>query len=154
MTDSKVPGPLDFDFEKARAAPAPAELQKFVHQITDQTAYGGEEKRGRTRYRIAIEVPAVELDDDLQPMGAPFIAMSRDISTSGICLVHTQRVTAPQLLIRLDNLNGMRVQVVVEISRRRKLKHFFEISGNFILRCNESAVVESPPTVSSVEATP
>jgi hypothetical protein len=154
MTNMTVADPLDFDFEKTRAAPAPVELQKLVHQLTDQTAYSGTDKRERTRYRIAIEVPAVELDDDLQPMGAPFVAMSRDISTSGICLVHTQRVTAPRLLIRLDNLNGMRVQVVVEISRRRKLKHFFEISGNFILRCNESAVVESPPTVSPVEAAP
>jgi hypothetical protein len=151
MTDMTVAEPLDFDFEKARAAPAPVELQKFVHQLTDQTAYSGTDKRGRTRYRIAIEVPAIELDDELRPMGEPFIAMSRDISTSGICLVHTQRVTAAQLLIRLDNLNGMRVQVVVEISRRRKLKHFYEMSGNFVLRCNESSAVNSPQAISPAE---
>ncbi len=94
MTDLTVAEPLDFDFEGARIAPAPAELQKFVHEITGQTDYSGAEKRGRTRYQIAIEVPAIELDDDLRPLGEPFIAMSRDIYTGGICLV-TRNASRP-----------------------------------------------------------
>jgi hypothetical protein len=154
MTDLTVAEPLDFDFEGARIAPAPAELQKFVHEITGQTDYSGAEKRGRTRYQIAIEVPAIELDDDLRPLGEPFIAMSRDISTGGICLVHTQRVAATQLLIRLDNLKGMRVQAVVQITRRRTLKRFFEMSGNFVLRCNESSAADSRQTVSPADTAP
>jgi hypothetical protein len=154
MTDLTVAEPLDFDFEKAQIAPAPAEMQELVRQLADQTSFGGPEKRGRSRYRMAIEVPAVELDDDLRPTGAAFVAMSRDICTTGICLVHTHRVAADQLLIRLDNLKGMRVQVVVQITRRRQLKQFFEMSGNFVLRCNESPAADSLQTDSPADTAP
>ncbi|HEV8067625.1 MAG TPA: hypothetical protein VGP76_07800 [Planctomycetaceae bacterium] len=85
MMDLTAAEPLDFDFEKARIAPATMELQEFVCQLMNQPLYNGGEKRERTRYQIAIEVPAIELDDDLRPLGAPFIAMSRDISAAGIC---------------------------------------------------------------------
>ena len=37
MTDLTVAEPLDFDFEKARIAPAPAEMQALVRQLADQT---------------------------------------------------------------------------------------------------------------------
>jgi hypothetical protein len=151
MTDLTVAEPLEFDFDKARIAPASMELQEFVRQLMDQPLYKGGEKRERTRYQIAMEVPAIELDDDLRPLGAPFIAMSRDISAAGICLVHAHRVAASQLLIRLDNRKGMKVQVVVQVSRVRDLKQFFEMSGNFVLRCNDSPVGSSPQTVSPTE---
>jgi hypothetical protein len=137
MPDLTLAEPLDFDFEKARIAPAPAEMQELVRQLANQTCFDGPEKRGHSRYRMALEVPVVELDVDLRPTGAAFVAMSRDISATGICLVHTHRVAADQLLIKLDNRKGMRVQAVVQITRRRQLKQFFEMSGNFVLRCND-----------------
>jgi hypothetical protein len=154
MTDLTVATALDFDFEGARIAPAPVELQDFVRKLFDQTPYSGGQKRAQKRYRVAFEVPAIELDDDLRPMGEPFVAMSRDISTGGICLVHTHHVAAERLLVRLDNLKGMRVQVVVQISRRRQLKQFFEMSGNFVLRCNESSAADSLQTDSPADTAP
>ena len=151
MTDEPVVEPLNFDFEKARIAPAPAELQGIVRQLADQAYYRGPQKRAKKRYRVALEVPAIELDDDLRPLGEPFIAITRDLSANGICLLHTQRVAADQLLVKLDDRNGMQVQVVVQISRRRQLKQFFEMSGNFVLRCNDSPAVNSPPADAPVE---
>jgi hypothetical protein len=39
----------------------------------------------------------------------------------------------------------MKVEVVVQISRVRDLKQFFEMSGTFVLRCNDSPADSSPP---------
>jgi hypothetical protein len=107
MPDLTLAEPLDFDFDAAQFGPAPAEMQEFVRQVIDQAPDSGVQQRGRSRYQIAIEVPAIESDEDLRPLGEPFIAMSRDISTGGRCLVHTHRVASDRWLIRLDHLNSL-----------------------------------------------
>jgi hypothetical protein len=50
------------------------------------------EQRQSNRRPLIIEVIALPLDEQLQPIGGSFVAVTRDISTCGVSLVHTTRV--------------------------------------------------------------
>jgi hypothetical protein len=125
--------PFVFDFRNARLAAPATELREMLQGLTDQK-YVGVQKRASKRSRIATEVPAVALDEHLCPVGDPFVAMSRDISTGGICLVHTGRVEAPYLLVKLEITKWRSIQLVAKILRCRQLKGFFELAGEFVMR--------------------
>lgn len=126
-----------FDFDQANlAAPGP-DMRDLVNSLAND-GYVGTQKRASPRHRITMEVAAVPLDELLRPIGDPFIALTRDISAGGISLVHTRRVAAPYLLLKLDNGGGVAVRVITKVLRCRQLKRFFEVAGKFVSRCTDS----------------
>jgi hypothetical protein len=124
---------ISFDFSGVRASAPIDDVRDFVQCLADQP-YVGAQKRASPRQRLAIEVPAIPLNSQLQQAGEPFVAMSRDISTGGIRLVHTMHVSAPFLLIELESGDNVRLQIVTKVLRCRQLKRFFELAGQFVAR--------------------
>ena len=88
-------------FEQARMAEPPLDLQLFAEQLSQQEEHDPTGKRESERFQMATWVPAVLIDEQLQPTGAPFLVMTRNISTSGIALVHTQPIKEGNIAIEL-----------------------------------------------------
>jgi hypothetical protein len=123
-----------FEFSRFELAPISVELQQFVQELTRNESPGLKQKRLATRFPFAIEVPAVELDEAWEPIGIPFVTMSRNLSVEGLSLVHKSAITAPYLLIRLDQKDLPSIQMVVQKLRCRPLKGYFEIGAKFIAK--------------------
>ena len=77
---------------------------------------------------------AVPLDENRQPCGEPFLALTRNISRGGIAILHSEGVTAPYLLLRIETGRHKAIQTVVQVVRTRSFYQFTEISGRFELK--------------------
>jgi hypothetical protein len=124
--------PAQIDFNRDGLVHPPEAIATFVAHLTNQKA--ATERRASNRHRLAAPVAAVPVDDDFRPVGQPFMATTRDVSTSGLALIHTRAVDAQYLAVELPAVAGKTMQVVMQVLRCRPLGRFYEIAGPFIVR--------------------
>ncbi|MGE3313940.1 MAG: hypothetical protein AB7O26_02410 [Planctomycetaceae bacterium] len=91
-----------------------------------------DDKRSSPRVRVQVSVPVVPVDASGRPVGEPFVAESRNISATGICLMYKHRVTARYVLVELPGPKQERQQVAVEIIRSTVVDDGFEFAGPFV----------------------
>lgn len=120
--------------QRFRPLQPPAELLSFVErQIRTAHSYAGAERRMKQRYLIAVPVTVQPLDRRLKPVGDPFPAVTRDISPTGIGVVHVEPLK-PQLLALGMEIADEQVNLVVEVLWCRGIGPFFYSGGDFIKR--------------------
>jgi PilZ domain len=69
------------------------------------------------------------------PVGEPegeFEAVTRDISSSGISILHTAPVDAPYLNLRFTESRPDAATIIIEVLRRRKVGPMWETAGKFL----------------------
>jgi hypothetical protein len=116
-----------------RAVPA-SQVGEFVDRlIHDKTHHPGPERRRCPRYPLAQSVSAVPLDDQLQPTGPAFDAVTRNISASGVCIISPLRCDEKYLSLLLVNSSADYLEVVVRVARFRVVGQMYEYAGPFIL---------------------
>ena len=93
-----------------------------------------------------VEVWVQPVDSGFEPLGEPFTAVSRDISSSGIGLMHTRAIREKYLWLRLETRGGVKMNVVAEVLRCRPLGMFYEIGAKFVAKLDEAAGFEAPKT--------
>ena len=64
--------------------------------------------------------------------GLPFLAVTRDVSTGGLCMLHTRPAPASKLFVEIERPNDTPLDVVLNVRRNRRVGLFFEIAGDFI----------------------
>jgi hypothetical protein len=106
-------------------------INEFVRAV-GRSRVSDDERRSEKRRPVVLDIIAVPLDEDRNPCGEPFLALSRNISRGGIALLHTERVKAPYLLLRIETLRHEVIQAVVQVIRARNFYQFTEISGRFV----------------------
>jgi hypothetical protein len=121
-------------FEQARLAEPPLDLQTFAVQLAAYDEQDPTGKRASERFQMATLVPAIRIDEQLEPVGEPFLVMTRNISTSGIALVHTQPIKEGRIAIELTGASGERIQLALQILRCRELDRFYELGCRYLRR--------------------
>jgi hypothetical protein len=115
----------------AEALP-PERVVNFVRRvIRGEKFYGGPERRVHLRYPITIPVRATPLNDAEEPVGEPFLGITRDISIEGLCMYHMQSVKEKLLQLELTSPNREQISVLLEVVRCKAVGPFFEIAGRF-----------------------
>jgi len=113
------------------------EIAAFVKRMTsDAHFYMGTEKRTEARYAISIAVNAFPINHSYEQTGQEFVAVTRDISTRGLALLHTQAVTTKWLAIEAISPQNERIRTVIEVLRCRAIGPLFEIAGKFVTDLN------------------
>jgi hypothetical protein len=112
------------------------ELDDCVTAVAGASATN-EERRTDKRRPVVLDVIAVPLDQDQQPCGEPFMALTRNISRGGIAILHTEKVTAPYLLLKMETARHETMQIVVQVVRLRSFYQFTEICGRFELKAEK-----------------
>lgn len=112
------------------------QLDSLLNKLRD-SHQPGREARGSRRYAVSIPVPVVPIDEDGAPVDRPFNAVSRDISSSGICLLHTRATNAKHLAIVINWAGKKPIRLVVEVIRCRAVGRFYEIAAKFTSRMTE-----------------
>jgi hypothetical protein len=110
-----------------------SKINQFVRTVCN-SRMSDDERRSEKRRPVVLNIIAVPLDEDRNPCGEPFLALSRNISRGGIALLHTETVKAPYLLLRIETLRHEVIQAVVQVIRARNFYQFTEISGRFIAK--------------------
>lgn len=89
------------------------------------------DRRGGDRRPVLSSVLAEPLDENFQPAGPAFVALTRNISRGGIALLYTQPIGARYLAVRQPGVEG-RVVRYVEVVRSKLIGYGYEIAGRFI----------------------
>ena len=115
-----------------RAVPA-NQVGEFVNRlIHDRTHYQGPERRRCPRYPLAESVSAIPLDDQLQPTGPPFDAVTRNISACGVSIISHKRCEKKYLSLLLVNSSSDYLEVVIRVIRFRAVGPMYDYAGRFI----------------------
>lgn len=88
-------------------------------------------RRGEGRRAVLSSVLAEPLDEKLQPAGAPFVALTRNVSRGGIALLYTQPIGARYLALRQPGADGRDMRYI-EVVRSTLIGYGYEIAGRFI----------------------
>jgi len=141
--------PEAFPIDHSQIPKPSAELNQHATDLNLLEATGTE-KRGAFRHLAVMPVIAQPMDAMLHLAGGPFAAVSRNLSTNGICLLHTRAVTEKFLGIELAGPHGEMIQVLLHVLRCRSRGPFQDVAGEFITKMYyPSADTENP----HVEAT-
>ncbi len=91
------------------------------------------ELRRHPRQPLMMSIPAMKLDEDLFPVGEDFTVLSRNLSSSGIALVHTRPLEGKlAVLIELPEIGH--VQLLLRIVRSKQVGPMYEMGGQFFDR--------------------
>jgi hypothetical protein len=121
-------GPIAIDSLEVDAAPD--SIRMFVERLTKLgTPVVEFERRKHPRYRIVKPIVVVPVNENNEPVGRAFEAISRDLSTGGISFIHTRAAKASRMVVELTGAQGDRKQLAIQILRCRPWNHFYEIAG-------------------------
>ena len=110
-------------------------VQRLISQYTQDGRFAGDnERRSEQRFPIALPVMVRPIGDDLQSAGEPFMAVTKDISTRGIGLLHYEPISSKFLAIRLTDRDGLKLTGAIEVLRCRPVGQFFEVGGKFVTK--------------------
>ena len=110
-----------------------SQVGEFVDRlIHDKMHYRGPERRRCPRYPLAVSVSAIPLENQLQPAGSPFNALTRDLSASGLSMISDTRCEAKYLSLLLVNSPSDYLDVVIRVVRFRVVGPMYEYAGPFI----------------------
>src|ERR1700722_17475510 len=132
-----LPDARALPIDRAMLPPPSAALMKFVRERAVAQA-GGTELRRSKRYTAVLEVIVVPLNEHFRPSGLPFLAVTRDVSTGGLCLLHMRPAPAGLLFIEIERPNVPPLEVVLNVRRNRRVGQFFEIAGEFVPIADEA----------------
>lgn len=135
--------------DRSQDRPSASDLQQIralTRQVADKRHQVERENRSHRRWNLAMPVVAVPLDDSHQPIGEPASMITRDISTSGISLLHTQPVPSGFLRVQLDAPILQSTELIVRVVRCRTIGVYTEIAGEFVARidANERSAGSEP----------
>jgi hypothetical protein len=131
-TDFSMTDVLSLCVDYTNLASSRSAVDDFVAAV-ERNEQRDDERRKEQRKPVCADVIAVPLDENRQPCGEAFLALTRNISRGGIAILHTERVTAPYLLLRIETGRHQSIQTVVRVVRARSFYQFTEISGRFEL---------------------
>src|ERR1700693_3624395 len=120
----------------------PSEMMEFVKNLIRDDYSQKRNTAGRpARVFEAVIIP---LDEKLQLIGDPFIALTRTVSLARVSLVHTEPIHASFLRVSLEVVN-LGATMVAKVRRHRQLKQYFEVGCEFVARATPDS--ELPPAI-------
>lgn len=90
------------------------------------------EQREEPRYTLSAIIELQPIDENLQPSGEIFQAVSRDISITGIGLTHNRAIDSDLLAVQLTNAEGDQLQTVIQVLRSQPFESTWDIGGRFV----------------------
>lgn len=117
---------------KATAPKPPTAMVKYVERFCSSIEGDGCRRRGR-RATLLATVTAIPLGSGFKTRGEPFKAIARDVSETGISMLHTRAVTANRLALQWQQLASpaRTISIVVRVLRCRPVGPFYELAGEF-----------------------
>jgi len=136
--------PARIMFDDRNLSRPPEAIAEFIAKMM-RTDHKGTDKRSAQRRAVVVPVPMIQLDENLSPTGNVHMAVTRDISSSGVSLISTRAANSPFLAVELSVSYEETIQIVMRVSRCRPLRCFYEIAGPFFTVAQEDSVYDAEP---------
>ena len=108
-------------------------VAEFIHAlVTDVKSYNGVEQHAEPRFPVCIPVEATPYDVGEHRTREKFVAVTRDISVSGITFLHTKSVEEDFWVLEFQRPAVKGIRLVMEVLYRRPIGPFWEIAGRFV----------------------
>jgi hypothetical protein len=123
------------DTQRTLLSSDPNGIRNAVELITKDTRHREMrclERRSDTRLPFQRPVEVVALGDHGEPIAStigPIIAYTRDISASGVGLLHDQPIPSKRVLVNFEMLGGETIGLVVALTWSRYVGDFWHSSG-------------------------
>ena len=109
----------------------PSELVDYARrQIVNATLYKGDERRLEGRYPMILPVRAVAVDEHYHVTGETFHLITREVSATGIGLLHTERIDADYLALNFS-VAGVEVNLIARVIWSAPQGPFYGAGGRF-----------------------
>jgi|GEM_PF-1442416 len=113
----------------------PAEkISAFVEQLIENSRAPQHERRMYRRHLLSVPVLVRPVDRACRPLDVPFEVLTRDISTTGIGLLHVNPIACAFLALQISGREGDDLRILMRVVRCRPLASFYEIGGRFLLK--------------------
>jgi hypothetical protein len=108
-------------------------ITAFIRGLIDdaQKAFIADRRR-ELRHPLSVPVTVTPVGDANRRLTGAFVAVTRDISTTGISFLHTNLVNDHYLNLRFTESRPDAPTIVIEVLRRRKIGPLWEIAGKFL----------------------
>jgi hypothetical protein len=112
---------------------SPDTIASFIQQtIVELHSFREEIRRSERRESVAIPIIVTPLDENLNPVGAEFSAVTRDVCCSGIGLFHTKHITARWVEIEMSTpATHQELRLLAEVHHCTRVGKFFLIGCQF-----------------------
>lgn len=120
----------------ARVGSVPPEcVQRLVRSLNNDVREGFDCQD--KQYRMAAPVTAVPLEADFKVAGEPLRMTTKDISVSGVSLIHTRFTEKPYFALDFAIAGADHVEATVEVLGVKNFGPVYEIAGKFISRVTQ-----------------
>ena len=114
-------------------------IAEFNQKLVADNHFTGAERRPHPRYNVTLEATALAIDESGQPLGAPFVMVTRNISNTGLGVIHTEPLEPGQrFIVELLARERDQVRLIAEVVHCRPVARFFEIGLRFQTCAEES----------------
>ncbi|HRX78003.1 MAG: PilZ domain-containing protein [Planctomycetaceae bacterium] len=120
-------------FDPATVQPVCTEMLEFAQRFGSRDG-NNIEKRSAVRHPLVATLTAIELDEQLLPLGQPFQTICRNLSTGGICLINDRAIRRDLLALELKGAGGVPIQTVAHVLRRRPIGAYHDIGTEFVTK--------------------
>ena len=112
---------------------SPDTIASFIQQtIVELESFKVGMRRAESRESAAIPIFVAPLNENLEPVGAEFYAVTRDVSCGGIGLFHTKPVTARWLEIEMSTpATRQELRLLAQVQHCTPIGKFFLIGCRF-----------------------
>ena len=112
----------------------PEVVVSFVNRLMDDHhPHDKPERRARPREPIAIPVSAQPLDANFRPTGDVFAAVTKDISTGGIGVIHSEQIVARYLQIEIATQDGEEMSLLAQVKHCTPYGPHYHIGARFVV---------------------
>ncbi len=115
----------------------PHAISAFIDTLTQGVPALGrnaDERRQQPRYAISTIVEVQALSDNFQPLGEMHKCVTRDISRTGLRLMHTHDFGTKHMALQITSPTGDKLQTMLEVvhCEKRGAGNVYDIGGRFI----------------------
>jgi hypothetical protein len=120
-------------FDRSALILPPKAVVDFLLKL-DRGADSATERRDSQRQAAVLQVAVVPVDFELQQSGESFLAITKDISATGMSLIHTRAIASGSVVVELMNRDDATLQLLAYVVRCEAVHRFYEIGLRFVTR--------------------
>ena len=116
-------------------AHAPEVVVGFVRSLIEEKfRFEGPDRRAESRRDVTVPLTVRLLDDQYQPLSAPFETVTFNLSGGGVGFLTKTPVRSNFVLIRLERESGESMELIASVRHCTRVADTYQVGARFIVK--------------------